>query len=597
MGPLARFIFDPNTPAIRRFRNIENNYHIQLMARSAQETRNLHGAMLLQQMSAAAQQDRHLSEIGYSLNGISSALENLGLGIESIERGLGRLSDTADSILDGIWNLTDVVSTHLDEISAKLNEHTVLLTKISHDIHNPRAVEADELMRSATSLLAAGMRSGEPNRSANYDDAWELITELQANPIGRTSSQVWFQLGWLHWKYKSNYIEAEKSFGNAARYAEVAGSSNYIECLRHQGYMRYLLDDYEGAYTILQQAINVQKDSLTLVDAARYSSLTGRTEESISRVKAAIRDDRFAIVSVLAEVDFVPVKPELDSMIEYLVKEARDRVMQRISDWRHALEVIKDAVRAEYIPEGKRSDDATEVEKKVKTLDYITALKISDKIQEIPKSLLSLAQSNLQNAQNKIQKEIASRNYEKVVAESKVQALLQQLGAVKKEREYYSSAAYARSRADIKRRKSEDAAKSVTNNGCCEIIWEGFYGFIFPLLLFLTFAVTVMSFLNQNLFFIQFAFYCLGIPVGIIFFIKLLFSLSAEVSASMKQEVEDSNSEEKRNAKWHQVEQGIAKQLPQAQSELKECSRNLVIYEKAMKLLKDRETKVKLNQL
>lgn len=248
-------------------RGIESHYHLQSIAHSAGQLVRYQAASLQVQASRMRQAAAHYQITETLLSDIESGVEQIITSTQDTHREVAVLHA---SLREG---LTNIANQMLDQ------QRT--LDVISEALLKPYETKAMELRREANKWLKSGMGRTGRDRGEDFNDAMRLLRTTVDNPIGNQDYVVWFQIGWLQWKHENSPGEAAESFYRASRLSSSDANLYHVESLRHLAYMKYLQKDMQGAYETVQALRPLDPSHLTLYDAARYASRTGRSEEAL----------------------------------------------------------------------------------------------------------------------------------------------------------------------------------------------------------------------------------------------------------------------------------------------------------------------------
>ncbi len=292
---LARLIFTSRTPLAKETRDIENHYHLARIAKSTQQALDFQALSLCLQAKHASELDRlnwtgH-QDVARSLDGLGSKLDNLASLSVDIRHSIQEMSSV---LHEDLVSLADLILQQQESIE-----------RVFVRLGKPYETSAREIRAEADKWLQRGMTREGSDRTDNWNDALRLFKCCTENPIGSQDYFVHFQIGWLKWKLIGSEGEAEASFDRARRLSQDEDVEWNRRCLRHLAYMRYLRADFDGAYDSAYQSLVLERDPLTLFDAARYAARLGRTSTALSLLEEAVRVMPSLMVKMLDEEDFL----------------------------------------------------------------------------------------------------------------------------------------------------------------------------------------------------------------------------------------------------------------------------------------------------
>ncbi len=316
-----------NTPAARWIREIENNHYQQLIAQRLADAAHAEVDLLNLQLSEAAQRRGKDAALLSSLKDIGDTLCDMASDIESIEAG--------------VWSLNTLVEGWLSRISAQLKQHEDSLVLISQYLEDARgtAISADwERARLALSE-EAGAAQGERSRE-RLRQVERQLRELVSDSAGERHYMAWFEIGWIRWKVDSNLPKAEEAFGRAVLFSETKDKAFFAYSLRHQAYMRYLQDNYEGAWETICESLRAYDELLARVDAAHYAAVTERREEMLDLARQCLKTSAVVIAALYSEPDFTPFNSDLEALEQELREEAGRATKIMLGRWERLWKTI-----------------------------------------------------------------------------------------------------------------------------------------------------------------------------------------------------------------------------------------------------------------
>jgi tetratricopeptide (TPR) repeat protein len=308
-APLDRIVLDDLVPG--RIRQIEQEYHVEMIAENTSQLVRYQAATLRLQADAAATNLRAMGELAARqdqtnsyLGGMAQDLNTMVRGIDRLNTGMDDLNVTAEATLSSINDMSAMLGESLKLISHQIMQQQQVLEAIAEMLRRPYETRALELRREADRWLTNGMRHTGRDRDEDWKDAMRLLRTTTENPIGMQDYVAWFQIGWLLWKHTKNVPEAEEAFYRAQRLSVANADLYHEKSVRHLAYMQYLQSKYDEAYESIQKAIKVSGSHDTLFDAARYAAKVGRSKESSEFLSRCIDLQPTTIITMFAEEDF-----------------------------------------------------------------------------------------------------------------------------------------------------------------------------------------------------------------------------------------------------------------------------------------------------
>lgn len=465
-------IMDPNTPATWRIRNIENHYHLQMLAENTRQIAQFQAPQLALQAEVAAETNRGLAEIGYGLANMNYALPEVAHELGIVGAGIQTLNATARRTEAAVWSVKEAVDRWLSALSQQIQAQQKTMDSIADTLRRPLETTVLEIRRHADHALKSGMKAEGEDRAEWYRDAGELLQSAVSNPIGKQDYVAWFQIGWLYWKADEKLPEAEEAFARATRLSSPNGDVYHVESLRHLAYTRHLQGNLAGAYDAIRQALQTSSDHQTLFDAARYAAVTERREEALQLLECCIREEPVTVVAMLAESDFSAMKDELGELESKLVAEARGDARTAVESWQAALQAAEECQRiaecAVRVP-ADLSVSASATEREVDTADYLTAL-------EVKRSAAEVRARVLEQVGGALRGELESRKQAVSAAQKEIREVESQARSTKEEadKQRHSALEDARRRAGFP--SGPDYTTSLSG-GCLSAAMVFFVGF------------------------------------------------------------------------------------------------------------------------
>lgn len=285
----------------KEIRQIDIDYHTELSAKNTQEIVDINSKLLHLQLARSYANLEQQEKTNNSLNEIKETINNVSEGIESLNKNIDNLTDEIASIKMKLEKGFQLI---LEEIRKQQKQ----LEEIKNILSKPYETSQLELRKNANYWLFYGMRDSGEDQSKYFSDAMKLLNQCLKNPVGEQDYVVWFQKGWLLWKYMNNIKEAEKSFSEARRLSKPKRDLYYLKSVRHLAYMQYLNGDLNTAYKTIKQIVDISEinnDHDTLFDAARYAVRNGYKEEALKYLDQCINLRPETSVTMFAEEDFL----------------------------------------------------------------------------------------------------------------------------------------------------------------------------------------------------------------------------------------------------------------------------------------------------
>lgn len=204
-APIERVFFDTAIPIPENIREINRDYHIEMIAEDVPQLIKYHSALIRSQAAMAGVSVRATDTLAQRYNEANSHLDNiskdtsamvrgidrlnpgvdrLNIGVDRLNTGVERLNQTAEGILNAIGDLSDVVSEDLHRISEQILEGQKTLQSIEEMLSHPYEKSAAELRDEAGVWLRSGMKNTGCDRTEDWDDAMRLLRTTTENPIG-----------------------------------------------------------------------------------------------------------------------------------------------------------------------------------------------------------------------------------------------------------------------------------------------------------------------------------------------------------------------------------------------------------------------------
>lgn len=311
-----RELLDTNSPNSRHLRDIENHYHVEMIAENTDQIVRFQAASLRMQAGIAATELKSLQMQREEMERQRARHDDLTREMRAVEAGIESLNETSqatleamqagfESTVDALNAQSEILRQGFETIARDMLEQRKLLEKISRTLERPLETQALELRRQGEKWLHTGAASEKQLAVKYYADAMELFDEVIKNPVGKRDYLTWFRIGWLCWKWRGNLADAEAAFANASRYSAPERNQCYLLSVRHEAYMQDLQGRAEDAFSTIQPVIHHQDQEIgTPFDAARYAWKIGRKADALHLLERCLDANPTTSISMLAEQDF-----------------------------------------------------------------------------------------------------------------------------------------------------------------------------------------------------------------------------------------------------------------------------------------------------
>ena len=305
-APLSRQFFAVRNSDADFDRQIDNHYHVEMIAHDSHQLVAIQSASYQLQRDAAIANMRGLAEVASRQETTNNILASVADGIERVNEGMYQLNRTADDTLDAVYEQTEVLQAGFQQIAEGILKQQATLNEIADVLRSPYETKVLELLQEADKALKQAMQTTGRERNDEFKDASRLLGDVLANPIGSRNYVAWFQVGWLKWKFERKFDEAEEAFYQASRLSASKADLYHANGLRHMAYMQYLQGKHQDAYNSIHKAMNVLPDDHDIrYDAARYAAKVGKEAESLELLDSCIDQRPQTIVTMFSEKDFL----------------------------------------------------------------------------------------------------------------------------------------------------------------------------------------------------------------------------------------------------------------------------------------------------
>jgi tetratricopeptide (TPR) repeat protein len=174
------------------------------------------------------------------------------------------------------------------------------------------------------------------------EDLLTTLTNIVSTPEGRDDYVAWFQIGWLQWK-AGVLDDAENAFRTAASFSQRQSTWYFSQCLRHEAFVQWRRENFERARSTIRRALEVRRDPIMLVEAARYAMSCGQTLESQSLIDEALHSDPLIFVTVLADPVFASsITSTMDILVRQQSRSADAAKSERLR-WNEVIQTLRTA--------------------------------------------------------------------------------------------------------------------------------------------------------------------------------------------------------------------------------------------------------------
>jgi len=310
---------------LRTSRDVEDLRKTSLLLLRAQLNSSLQNLDILQATRAMG---KDINSVLAELKLLRGAASQMIMGLLEIERLGNSIARDNRQIAEhtlGALNILESIVPILMNQQQELSKTVYILTR-------PYETQTRELRQNADKWLDAGMRSTENpvDRREYWSDALRLYLLVIDNPIGAQDYQVWFNLGWLHWKFQTDLNEARSAFDRARRLAKVEDGVHHRMAIRHLAYIQYLQGDYTTAFQTIQISIALSREFDDLYDAAKYAARVGDVANARSLLEECIRLRPSTTITAFSDDDFLHNDLAFPNVVANLTKIKRNNIARSI---------------------------------------------------------------------------------------------------------------------------------------------------------------------------------------------------------------------------------------------------------------------------
>ncbi len=218
-------------------------------------------------------------------------------------------------IVEGLVELQATFEWGFTELIWQIEQEREVLKDILEVLQAPLDTQAKELKKRAEYAY----------KNRWIDDAFEDF--LESEKKNRYDFTIHQNLGNIYLFEKKNPEKALEYYEKAVKYATPKSSYYTSISLLHVGLVKYLQEDFQGAYEATSKAIEL---SPNLYEAhyqhAQYCANLARYDEAIKHLKKAIVEgDKYYCVKADSEKDFNVMKKQLHSLFEELRDNAENQ--------------------------------------------------------------------------------------------------------------------------------------------------------------------------------------------------------------------------------------------------------------------------------
>ena len=231
----------------------------------------------------------------------------------------------------GIEELQATFEWGFTELIWQIEQEREVLKNILKVLQAPLDTEAKELRKRAEYAYRNGW----------IDDAFEDF--LESEKKNRYDFTIHQNLGNIYLFEKKDPGNALEYYEKAVKYATPKSSYYTSISLLHMGLLKYLQEDFRGAYEATSKAIELSPNFYEAhFQHAQYCVKLGKYDEAIRYLRKAIVDgDRYYCVKANSEKDFNIIKKQMRSLFKELRDEARSQAKLEIREAEELTEIPK----------------------------------------------------------------------------------------------------------------------------------------------------------------------------------------------------------------------------------------------------------------
>lgn len=397
-APLINHLLPDSTS----YRAIENQYHLERIAKSADEFEKFEAERFELQRELAVENLSRLSAISGHQEEANELLAAITVTSVVANQKLQRLIHLSAGTLNAVQQGLATIAVHLFEQKRLLAENLALLRQ-------PYNSQVKELLFEADRALDAGMAARGQEREAEFADATKLVSAALANPIGSRDADAWFQYGWLLWHYKAKVDEAESAFYHAARLSKGKADLQHLKSLRHAAHMQYLQAKYNEAYQTISPAVAETSDYEIIMEGARYAAKANH-DNALSLLDRCIAIRPDTIATMFGEPDFAGLNEDMLLLASRKKSEAILAAVASVERWHTALQVAAEAEERSGLeiplPAGD-PHEAARCAEELRGAHYLLALTIHAKARSGAAGIFQLVNRALHNEVDGIRRGLA----------------------------------------------------------------------------------------------------------------------------------------------------------------------------------------------
>ncbi len=403
--PYAQKFFPINTPEERMTRSIDNHYHLAMVAENSYQIVEYQAQAMRMQHETAIMNLKGMAEIASRqdeanehLSTFVGEMERLRGGMDGLHAGVRDLNRTTASTLAAANAQSEALRQGFESVASGMLAQQMTLTQIADALRRPCEANMLELLGEAEVALKAGMRSTGRDQTHEFADSLRLLSAVLENPIGGRNYVAWFQIGWLRWKFLSDYAGAEEAFYHAARLSRARGDLYHLASLRHMAYMQYFLGRHSDACETSQQALDLYPDEYDLrYDTARYAARAGQAQQALDLMEECIRQQPQGAISMFADEDFRSLQERLVDIMFQKTELAREIARAALGEWRAAAARIveHDDRSGEGAPLQAWLDELSAFELEAERALYAEAILIADRATARRREMIEAAEPAL----------------------------------------------------------------------------------------------------------------------------------------------------------------------------------------------------------
>lgn len=260
----------------REFRHsIENHYNLELLASNSE--------LVAERLATIIEENDEWQQ---------DLLESHQESLDAITKQLSDMVPLLGSIDEHARQSTKLLHEALPALVQQLQQESKTLLDIQETLSGLHDQEVRAIRQKAFMLLMRALPREPQFRDEDFKQAYEMLRKVANSPTQFDDYTVWFQIGWLEWKWKRDVSAAEQAFMTARRHIADNDTRNpyYWRSLWHAAHMQYLqgAKRFSDCYKTICTAAKHTGYGPVHFDKARYAAVTGETEHALSILKQRI---------------------------------------------------------------------------------------------------------------------------------------------------------------------------------------------------------------------------------------------------------------------------------------------------------------------